>query len=169
VLAGGVLQPGGTPAFNFSGAVVASTGVSVSSGTYTIPSNANIGGMLPVGSSGKFSGYSVPPFNGTFAGTITGLGVTDQISITATQDSNFGITASGTDTELGVLINLSISPSVGRSNVIGAVIEANGQESNVNIGTRAFQVFGHSNPTGTSVLLGATGVAGVETGTLTKQ
>jgi hypothetical protein len=81
----------------------------------------------------KLNQYKVAPLNGTFSGTLTGTGQ-GQITFQVTQDSNFGITASGTSVQAGVTTNLSISPSDGSttnnssptSNVIGATLQASG-------------------------------------------
>jgi hypothetical protein len=177
VLSGAAAQPSGTPGFSFSSATIANDGQSVSGGSYTIPSNANMC-VLPAGSSGKFSGIKVSPLNGTFTGTITGFGLTDQITITITQDSNFGITASGTDLSPGVSTALSISPSgtpsdfmAGFSNTIGAAVEATGVGVNAS-GTQTFNFFGHFDSAATQIEVQGLfhPLAGEsETGRLTKQ
>jgi hypothetical protein len=122
--------------------------------------------------------YTVAPVSGTFTGTLNGSSSgPDQISVQVSQDSNYGITASGTSVQAGVTTSLSISPSdanpngsVGTtySNVIGATVQASGTSSNVN-GNGTFQVFGHFDPKATQIQIGYTGNAGIETGTLTKQ
>jgi hypothetical protein len=171
----GVLQSPGTsgPEANFT-ATIASDGKSVSGGSYT--DYASLCGLAPPKSSGTFTGYIVAPLNGTFVGTLSGSSAgADQITIQVTQDSNFGITATGTSVQAGVTTNLSISPAGsptdntgGYSNVIGATVQANGTASNVN-GNSTFQVFGHLNPAGTQIQIVSVGRVGTETGTLTKQ
>jgi hypothetical protein len=86
------------------------------------------------------------------------------------QDSNFGITATGTSVQNLVTSTLSITPAGtgGYSNVIGATVQGNGTSSSVN-GTSTFQVFGHINPAGTQIQVVSIGQSGTETGTLTKQ
>jgi len=132
---------------NFS-ATIASNAQSVSGGTYT--DNGTFCGFEPARTTGTFTGYVVTPLNGTFAGTLTGGSKgPDQITIQVTQDSNFGITATGSSLQTGLTTSLSISPAGsstdntdGYSNVIGATVQASGTSSNVN-GNSTFQVFGH--------------------------
>jgi hypothetical protein len=171
----GVLQSPGTngPEANFV-ATIASDGKSVSAGSYT--DYASFCGLAPAQSSGTFTGYIVTPLNGTFVGTLNGSSAgADQLTIHVTQDSNFGITASGSSLQAGVTTTLSIAPAGsptsntgGYSNVIGATLQANGTASNVN-GNSTFQVFGHLNPAGTQIQIVVFDQSGTETGTLTKQ
>jgi hypothetical protein len=112
----------------------------------------------------------VTPLNGTFSGTLSGTS-SDQITLQITQDSNFGITATGTSVRAGVTTNLSISPAAGpssTSNIIGATVQGSGTTSNVN-GNSTFGVFGHFNPAGTQIQIVGNFQWGTETGTLTKQ
>jgi hypothetical protein len=163
----GVLEAQPSPAeANFS-ATIASNGQSVSGGSYT--DYASFCGFESAKTSGTFTGYIVTPLNGTFSGTLSGTS-SDQITIQITQDSNFGITATGTSVRAGVTTNLSISPAVSsaNSNIIGATVQGNGTASNVN-GNTTFQVFGHLNPAGTQIQIVGNFNWGTETGTLTKQ
>jgi hypothetical protein len=168
-VSGGTLQsPGstGTGVEATFSATIASNGQSVSGGSYT--DYDSFCGFEPLQSSGTFTGYIVAPLNGTFAGTLSGNSAgTDQITIQVTQDSNFGITATGTSLQAGLTTSLSISPATGGSNVVGATVQANGTSSNAN-GNSTFQVFGHINPAGTQIQV-SLGLSGAETGTLTKQ
>jgi hypothetical protein len=175
LLAGSFASPGGPDSITLSHANVASTGQSVSGGSYTIASNfTNF--YFPANSSGTLTGYVVSPLNGTYSGTLMGGSAgADNVSIHVTQDSNFGITASGTSSVPGVASNLSISPSGsptdnlnGYSNVIGATVSARGTASNIN-GSSTFSVLGHFNATGSQLQIEVFGNSGTETGTLTKQ
>jgi len=171
----GVLQSPGTssPEANFTAAIV-SDGKSVSDGSYT--DYGSFCGLAPPQSSGTFTGYAVSPLNGTFAGTLSGgSNGADQITIQVTQDSNFGITATGTSLTTGLTTSLSVSPAGsstdntgGYSNVIGATVQAFGTATDIN-GTATFQVFGHFNAAGTQITIVVDGQSGTETGTLTKQ
>ena len=169
---GGLGSPGATStAGSFSGAAISSNGGSVSAGSYSANTDAC---GFELGQTGTLTGYTVAPLNGTFSGTLTGTGQ-DQVSIQISQDSNFGITATGTSLEAAVTTSLSISPqgastdnTGGYSNVIGATLQGSGTATNVN-GSSAFSVFGHFNPTATQITIVVDGQSGTETGTLTKQ
>ena len=162
----GVLEASGSLEANFS-ATIDSNGQSVSGGSYT--DYATFCGFESAKTSGTFTGYIVAPLNGTFSGTLSGTS-SDQITIQITQDSNLGITATGTSVRAGVTTNLSISPagSSSNSNIIGATVQGNGTTSNVN-GNSTFGVFGHFNPKGTQIQIVGNFQWGTETGTLTKQ
>jgi hypothetical protein len=174
-VSGGTLQSPGSSGVeaNFT-ATIASNGQSVSGGSYT--DDATFCGLEPAKSSGTFTGYTVTPLDGTFSGTLIGTSAgADKITIQVTQDSNFGITATGTSVQNLVTTTLSIFPAGsstdnigGNSNVVGATVQANGTTSNVN-GNSTFQVFGHINPAGTQIQVVSVGQSGTETGTLTKQ
>jgi hypothetical protein len=174
---GTLSSPGSTPPTNqvtYTG-TLASGGQAVSSGSYSAP-NSSLCSLANSSSTGTFTGYTVAPLNGTFSGTLTGTSAgADKITIQVTQDSNFGITATGTSVQNLVTTTLSISPAGsstdntgGFSNVIGATVQANGTSSNAN-GNSTFQVFGHINPAGTQIQVVSVGQSGTETGTLTKQ
>jgi hypothetical protein len=152
---------------NFS-ATIASNGQSVSGGSYTDTNGFCL--LESPNTSGTFTGYVVAPLNGTFSGTLSGSGQPQQVNLQITQDSNFGITASGTSVQPGVTTTLAISPAASGSysNVIGATIQASGTATNVN-GSSAIQVVGHINPAGTQIQVSLGGQSGTETGTLTKQ
>ncbi len=163
----GVLESQPNLEANFT-ATIASDGKSVSGGSYT--DYASFCGFESGKTSGTFTGYIAAPLNGTFSGTLSGTS-SDQITIQITQDSNFGITATGTSVQAGVTTNLSISPAAGpssTSNIIGATVYGGGTTSNVN-GNSTFGVFGHFNPTGTQIQIVGNFQWGTETGTLTKQ
>jgi len=175
LLAGSFATPGGLDIITLSNANMASTGQSVSGGSYTIASTFTIF-YYPANSSGTLTGYVVSPLNGTYSGTLTGGSAgADKFTIQVTQDSNFGITASGTSSVPGVVTNLSISPSGsptdnlnGYSNVIGATVSARGTASSLN-GNSTFSVSGHFNASGSQLQIELFGNSGTETGTLTKQ
>jgi hypothetical protein len=114
---------------NFS-ATIASNGQSVSSGSYTDTNGFCL--WEPVNTSGTFTGYAVAPLNGTFSGTLSGSGQPQQVTLQITQDSNLGITASGTSVQTGVTTTLAISPAASGSysNVIGATVQASGTSNN---------------------------------------
>jgi hypothetical protein len=165
----GVLESpgsGGVEA-NFT-ATIASNGQSVSSGSYTDTNGFCL--WEPVNTSGTFTGYAVTPLNGTFSGMLTGGVQSQQVTLQITQDSNFGITASGTSVQPGLTTTLAIFPAAsgGYSNVIGATVQASGTATNVN-GSSTIQVAGHINPAGTQIQVSFGDQAGTETGTLTKQ
>lgn len=167
-LSGDAYNPGGSGAhpMTFS-ATVSSGGQSVSGGTYTSTNSLCL--WEPGPTTGTFTGYVVPPLNGTFTGILTGTSSgPDQFAIQITQDSNFGITASGTSVRNGVTSNLSFSPSVSSNNIIGALMTIDGTETNIN-GSWHYQVFGHFNPAGTQITVATSGQMGYESGTLTKQ
>lgn len=174
---GTLSSPGSTPPLNqvtYTGTLAAG-GQTVSNGSYSAPSSTFCG-LANNNTTGTFTGYTVAPLNGTFVGTLTGTSAgPDQITVQVSQDSTFGITASGTSVQAGVTTSLSVCPAGcstdgtgGYSNVIGATVQANGTTSNVN-GTGTFQVFGHLNPTATQIQIVSYGNSGTETGTLTKQ
>jgi hypothetical protein len=171
----GVLESPGSsgPEANFV-ATIAPNGQAVTGGSYK--DYATMCDLAPTDSTGTFSGYIVSPLNGTFTGTLTGTSAgPDQITIRVTQDSNFGITATGTSVQNLVTTSLSIVPqgassdnTGGYSNVIGATVQGSGTSSNIN-GDSTFQVFGHFNATGTQIQIISWGQLGMETGILTKQ
>jgi hypothetical protein len=167
---GSLYSPGqGGPEAIFSGGTIASNGQSVSGGSYT--DNGSFCDLESAKTSGTLTGYTVAPLNGTFSGTLTGSTQPQQVTLQITQDSHFGITASGTSVLPGVTTNLAISPGgTGLNNVIGATVQAVGTATNVN-GSSAFIVIGHFNPTGTQITVSEEQTSGfVEgTGTLTKQ
>jgi hypothetical protein len=155
-----------TAVATFSGATIASNGKSVSGGSYTAQ---NLCGLVANQSSGTFTGYAVAPLNGTFSGTITGSGQPQQVTLQITQDSNFGLTASGTSIQSGVTSTLVLSPNSNlpfNVDIKGAFVFANGTTTNVS-GTTAFQVLAHINPTATQITI--IDQSGVQSGTLTKQ
>lgn len=171
-LTGTITSPGASSQVGSFSAVIAANGQSVSGGSYS-------GGSCSFVSwtTGTLTGYTVAPLNGTFSGTLTTTSGPDQITLSITQNANFGITASGTSLQNGVTTSLAISPdgtptdnTNGYSNVIGATIQASGTGTSVN-GSSTFQVFGHFNPSGTQITIGAIDQPGgeLETGTLTKQ
>ena len=174
---GTLSSPGSTPPENqitYTG-TLSSNGQAVSAGSYSSP-NSSLCGLAGNSGSGTLTGYIVTPLNGTFSGTLTGTSAgPDNITIQVMQDSNFGITATGTSVQNLVTTTLSISPAGsstdntgGYSNVIGATVQGSGTSSNVN-GNSKFQVFGHMNPAGTQIQIVSFGQSGTETGTLTKQ
>jgi hypothetical protein len=166
VLAGTMTGVGSGVQTTFSGATVASGGISVSGGSYTSP---NLCGLAANQSSGTFTGNAIAPLNGTFSGTITGSGQTQQVAIHVTQDSNFGLTVTGTSVQSGVTSTISISPNSNlpfNTDIRGAFVYANGTATNVN-GTSPFQVLAHINPTATQITI--IDQSGVQSGTLTKQ
>jgi hypothetical protein len=176
-LSGLLSSPGSTPPINqitYNG-TLAPSGQAVSGGSYSEP-DSSLCSLANSTSTGTFTGYIVAPLNGTFSGTLSGTSAgPDKITIQVAQDSNFGITATGTSLQNLVTTTLSIAPAGaptdntgGYSNVIGATVQANGTSSNVN-GNSTFQVFGHINPAGTQIQIVSTGNSGTETGTLTKQ
>jgi hypothetical protein len=174
---GTLSSPGSTPPLNqvTYTATLTSNGQTMSNGSYSAP-DSSLCSLANNSSTGTFTGYTVGPLNGTFSGTLTGTGAgPDQITIQVTQDSSFGITASGTSSQAGVTTSISISPAGsptdntgGYSNVIGATVQASGVATNVN-GTSTFQVFGHLNQAATQIQIIDFGKTGTETGTLTKQ
>jgi hypothetical protein len=166
VLAGTMTGVGSGVQTTFSGATVASGGKSVYGGSYTSP---NLCGLAANQSSGTFTGYVVAPLNGTFVGTITGSGQPQQISVQITQDSNFGLTVTGTSIQSGVTSTISVSPNANlplNTDIRGAFVYATGTATNVN-GTSAFVVLAHVNPTATQITV--LDQTGVQSGTLTKQ
>jgi hypothetical protein len=62
---------------------------------------------------GTFTGNYFPPFSGTYKGTITGFGLSDQITVNVTQNNNFGLQVNGTDVGNGMVANLALSPDAG--------------------------------------------------------
>lgn len=161
----GIIQPanGGATLGSYT-ATIASNGMSVSNGTYTgqSPDCTSTGSFT-------FTGNSVAPLNGTYTGTLTGSEGADAVSVTVSQDGNFNVTGNGTATSNGVTLQVAITAgnNSGFSNIIGAVLQANGTASNIN-GTEPFTVVGHFNAAASSIQVLAFG-ADVETGTLTKQ
>ena len=157
-------------------ATVASGGKSVSQGTigsgldcveysWQLGSNNN--------NSGTFTGYTVAPVNGTFKGTLTSnMYGPDVVTVTISQDANFGIAVSGTSAENAVTTSLSISPAggeLGVNEVVGAQIQAQGTATNIN-GSQPFQVIGQLNAVGTQITIIVNEQSGEQqTGTLTKQ
>jgi hypothetical protein len=172
VMAGELFSPGSqAPSLTFSAAKIASDGKSVSGGSYTASLNAC---GLTAPQTGTFTGYTVAPLNGTFTGTLTSnfiFSITQssqpQVTMQIAQDSNFGITATGTYAQPGLTTNLAISPNP--PNVWGALLQAaNATATNVN-GSNTFGVEAHFNPAGTQITIAFTRGAASETGTLTKQ
>jgi hypothetical protein len=118
---------------------------------------------IPLSATGTFTGQFVAPLNGTYKGSLSDGSA---LMLQVTQDSNFGITASGTATLNGTTTNLTITPSL--NNVIGATVSStSGVATNVN-GTGTFQVFGHFTPDASTVSFVINNGAW-STGTLTKQ
>ena len=96
LLSGMLIIPGNAnPDVSLSNGEIASNGQSVTNGTYT--SSSGNACVYKVGSSGTFTAVAVSPLNGTYAGTISGSGKTEQLNVTISQDASFGITADGTD------------------------------------------------------------------------
>jgi hypothetical protein len=165
-----LISPGSSAPNNgsFSG-TISNNGLSVSNGSYSI---LGMCGFAPANTGGTITGYTIAPVNGTFSGTLTdAFGNMNSVVMQMSQNSNFGITASGTSTASGVITNLSIAPNVGNggfSNVIGATIQATGTGTNIS-GNSQFQVFGHFNPAATQITLGFLSGNVWKTGVLTKQ
>jgi hypothetical protein len=93
-----------------------------------------------------FTDNAITPLNGTFSGTITGSGQTQVVTIHVTQDSNFGLTVTGTSFQSGVTSTISISPNSNlpfNTDIRGTFVYANGTATNVN-GTSPFQVLAHN-------------------------
>ena len=174
-LTGSAAVANGGPTVPIS-ATVASGGKSVSQGTigsgldcveysWQLGSNNN---------SGTFTGYTVAPANGTFAGTLTSsMYGPDVVTVNISQDANFGITVSGTSLENAVTTNLSISPAgamLGVNEIVGAQIQAQGTATNLN-GSQQFQAIGQLNAAGTQITIIVTELETGEQqkGTLTKQ
>ena len=127
--------------FELSGSVTGN-GQTVS-GSYTIGSLSTACMFYSV-SSGTYTGYIVPPFTGSYTGSM---------SLSVSQDSNFNITANGTAGSDPV----SIVPSGsgpddlgGYRNAIGAIVEAIGYVSGPSV-IDATRLFGHENPNGSSI------------------
>ena len=175
-LTGSVAVANGGPTVPIS-ATIASGGKSVSQGTigsgldcveysWQLGSNNN--------NSGTFTGYTVAPANGTFAGTLTSsMYGPDVVTVNISQDANFGITVSGTSLENAVTTNLSISPAgamLGVNEIVGAQIQAQGTATNLN-GSQQFQAIGQLNAAGTQITIIVTELETGEQqkGTLTKQ
>jgi hypothetical protein len=139
-------DPGVSTTFS---ATVASDGKSVSAGTISASDLVcawSGTGSSNNGAGGTFSGYTVAPINGTFVGTLSGDGSPDQVSMTISQDANFGITASGTVNQAGTVSALVITPegNIGGVNeIVGAQIQASGT-----IAGGPFTLIGQSDPQG---------------------
>jgi hypothetical protein len=137
-------------------------------GTYQLSGTATAVCSTPLSATGTFTGQFVAPLNGTYKGSLSDGSA---LMLQVTQDSNFGITASGTATLNGTTTNLTITPNSGPSslnNVIGATVSSpSGVATNVN-GTGTFQVFGHFTPDASKVSFVINNGAW-STGTLTKQ
>jgi hypothetical protein len=171
----GSLESGNNPIMNFTGSVD-STGQSVLGGTSSAP-NEVCGVFNSEVSGGTFTGYTVPPFNGTYTGQITSWpsGTSPlTLTLTLTQSPNFVIGGSGQwGTETLVFPNSPAGNNV-YSGVIGATFTLEGTFAN---GSYAAQIQGHANSDGTQVAvnflyssppLSLTGGTWL-TGTLTKQ
>jgi hypothetical protein len=116
-------------------------------------------------------GYTIPPVNGTFTGTLdSNLYGADVVTLTVTQNSDFSLNIAGTSVENGVTTALIASSNPRNSVVIGATVYFIVSANNVN-GSEAFAISGHLNPTATqlSITNMSVGVYENVTGALTKQ
>jgi hypothetical protein len=148
---------------SFSGELDAD-GQSISTGQYS-GGTCRLNGT--VNTTGSFTGYTVPPLNGMFTGTLTSSlhGVT-VVAISITQNDDFTITATGTSVENGVTSALASLPGQD-SIVLGATTFFGGTATNVN-GSPQFGAFGHLNPLGTQLMIEIDNTTDSITGTLTK-
>jgi|SRR5579859_6482722 len=173
---GKLFSPSSTPPLNEATyrATLTPDGQALYGGSYSGPVNGFCA-FTSHGNKGSFTGYTVAPLNGTFSGTLRGRSSgPDEITLHFTQDSNFGVTASGTSQHAGVLTDLSISPAGspsdftnGYSNVIGAMVSAQGIAVRVN-GTGSMVLFGHFDRKATRLQVQYNGPYGEETGILRK-
>jgi hypothetical protein len=154
----------------FSGNVVV-----LGQGEYTFSGKLNDVGEMLIGSfngpdAGTFIGNFFPSFSGTYKGTITGFGLSDQITVTVTQNDNFGLQVNGTDVGNGMVANLSLSPDAGV--VTGSFVSGVGQISapQLPLNSTFFVVAIANDPTEHTLDVFVTNTAGTqENGTLTKQ
>jgi hypothetical protein len=114
-------------------AILNSGGTSVVSGDYSIP--AGCGFNLDNG--GITTGALIPPFSGTFTGTLNGG--SDQIVATFTQDQNLNLTITGTDN----LIAFTLTGTV-----IGGAFQVSG-----NLNDTSVQLLGVFDPTNNDFLI----------------
>jgi len=147
---------------SFSGELDAD-GQSISTGQYS-GGTCRVNGTL--NTKGAFTGYTVPPLNGMFTGTLTSsLHGATVVAISFTQNDDFTITATGTSVENGVTSALSASGQ--NSIVLGATPLFGGTATNVN-GSSQFGAFGHLNPLATQLMIEIDNGSDSLTGTLTK-
>jgi hypothetical protein len=148
---------------SFSGQL-SSNGQAISDGKYS-GQNCSLGNEHV---SGTLTGYTVPPLNGTFKGTLTSnLFGSDIMTVAFTQHPDFSVNAMGTLVENGM--TTSFVNVAGSSDIVGGAVFFGANTVNVN-GNGSFDVLGHLNPAATQLTLYLTS-ANDETaiGTLTKQ
>ena len=162
----------GSPQSNvakFSGELAAN-GQSLSKGTYS-------GDVCLQGSDllhhvqGTVVGYTIPPVNGTFTGTLdSNLYGADVVTVSITQNSDFSLNFAGTSIENGVTTALIASSNTQSSIVNGGTVYLSGSAKNVN-GSEPFTIAAHLNPQATQLTIAFMNFGANEyvTGALTKQ
>jgi hypothetical protein len=178
---------GGALPVTLSNGTIASNGQTVSNGTSNVPTYTCAGqcsnSCNPPSGAGTFTGAAVSPLNGTFVGTLSGNGRTDQINVTISQDAGFGITLDGTDNcsppssspfpcpAASMTLHVSPAGPNAYSNVIGRLLEVSGVAT-YSSGSQNFGLFGYFDQAASTIVVYPCCSSGVflqESGTLNKQ
>jgi hypothetical protein len=80
------------------------------SGTVGADGKVITNGFLKGSYAGSFTAYWLPPFSGTYTGTLGGFGSNVQVSLNISQNSVFSLQVNGQAAENGTLASLSIVP-----------------------------------------------------------
>jgi hypothetical protein len=132
-----VCDPTQAVMLSFTGTLSAD-GKTLISGTYSGSTNAG---------QGSLTGFWLPPFSGTYNGLVEGFSLSDEITVTVSQDSNFRLAANGVDVGNGIVATLTLAPN-GNCNgciptsVIGGTISGEGSFTAPQFLSGTFHVFG---------------------------